>query len=335
MSWPHMLLVVSHDREFLNYVVTDIVHLHNHTLTHYLGNYDQFEQTRNERLKQQSRTHEAQELHRKHVQKFIDRFRCNANRAAQVQSRIKALQKMAPVPSVVEDPSFAFTFPQPPPLAPPLIQFDDVTFGYNPDAEPLLKNLTFRLDMDSRVALVGANGAGKSTVLGLVTGELVERSGYVQRNGRATVAKFSQHHMDQMPLAQSPLEFFASEFPGHDQSVYRECLSRYGVGQDMVHQRIATLSGGQKSRVAFAHLAMQHPHLLVLDEPTNHLDIDTVSVLAEALSDFQGGVVLVSHDERLISLVCDSVWIVSDGTLTPYKYDFQHYKRLVLKTITV
>jgi ATP-binding cassette subfamily F protein 3 len=299
---------------------------------HYSGNYDQFEQTRNERLKQQTRAHEAQEAHKKHVQKFIDRFRYNANRAAQVQSRIKALKKLAPVPSVVEDPTLAFSFPQPAPLSPPIILFDKVNFGYTPE-KTLLSNLTFNLDLDSRVALVGANGQGKSTILGLITGELIPTSGLRQGNSRAHIAKFSQHHMDQMPLALSALEFLMREFPGKDQSVYRECLGRYAIIGDMVFQRLATLSGGQKSRVAFAYLAMQHPHILVLDEPTNHLDIDTVSVLAEALNDFQGGVVLVSHDERLISLVCDQIWVVGGGELHFYPYDFEHYKKQLLKEL--
>eukprot|EP01128_Nolandella_sp_AFSM9_P004691 TRINITY_DN2145_c0_g1_i1.p1 TRINITY_DN2145_c0_g1~~TRINITY_DN2145_c0_g1_i1.p1 ORF type:complete len:715 (-),score=197.03 TRINITY_DN2145_c0_g1_i1:199-2319(-) len=335
LKWTKTLFIVSHDREFLNFVVTDIIHLHQCQLHHYPGNYDGFELVRNNRLKEQQRAHDAQQAHKKHVEVFINRFRFNANRAAQVQSRIKALAKMEPIASVVEDPTFSFSFPQPVgDVAPPIIRLDNISFGYTPD-KVLFPDIELNVDMDSRIAFVGGNGQGKTTILQLLTEELSPLSGFVQVNARARIAKFSQHHMDHMPLGVSAFDFLQQTFPGKDRSVYQEGLGRYGIVGDMAFQRISTLSGGQKSRVAFAHMAMQTPHLMILDEPTNHLDIDTVSVLAQALNEFTGGVVLVSHDERLIELVCDQIWVVHNGTVKKYPYDFAHYKRSLLKDIQV
>lgn len=242
---------------------------------------------------------------------------------------------MAPVPSVVEDPSFAFSFPQPVgEVAPPIIRLNGVKFGYDPE-HVLFPHIELSVDMDSRIAFVGGNGQGKTTVLKLLTEELTPLDGYVQVNPRARIATFSQHHMDQMPLGVSAFEFLQQSYPGRDRAVYQEGLGRYGIVGDMAFQRISTLSGGQKSRVAFAHMAMMKPHLMILDEPTNHLDIDTVSVLAQALNEYQGGVVLVSHDERLIGLVCDQIWVVHEGTVVKYEHDFNQYKRQVLKTIQI
>jgi len=238
---------------------------------------------------------------------------------------------MAPIAAVIEDPSFAFSFPTPDALRPPLIQFTDVTFGYNPE-NILFQKLSFSFDMESRIALVGANGQGKSTILGLLCDELKPRAGYIFRNQRMRIAKFSQHHVDQMPLDKTPVEFLQSDYPGKDVQVYRDMLGRYGISGDMVFQKNSSLSGGQKSRVAFAHMGLRSPHIIVLDEPTNHLDIETVDVLAQALNDFEGGLILVSHNERLISLVCDEIWVVDRGTVVQAKGDFDAYKKKLLST---
>jgi len=324
-------LVISHDREFLNSVVTDIIHFHEKKLAYYSGNYDSFEVVRNERLLNQKRAFEAQAAQKAHIQKFIDKFRYNAKRASLVQSRLKKISKMAPIAAVIEDPSFAFSFPTPDALRPPLIQFTDVTFGYNPE-NILFQKLSFSFDMESRIALVGANGQGKSTILGLLCDELKPRAGYIFRNHRMRIAKFSQHHVDQMPLDKTPVEFLQSDYPGKDVQVYRDMLGRYGISGDMVFQKNSSLSGGQKSRVAFAHMGLRSPHIIVLDEPTNHLDIETVDVLAQALNDFEGGLILVSHNERLISLVCDEIWVVDRGTVVQAKGDFDAYKKKLLST---
>eukprot|EP01125_Pyxidicula_operculata_P009641 TRINITY_DN3162_c0_g1_i1.p1 TRINITY_DN3162_c0_g1~~TRINITY_DN3162_c0_g1_i1.p1 ORF type:complete len:697 (+),score=184.41 TRINITY_DN3162_c0_g1_i1:47-2137(+) len=331
LKWKNTLLVVSHDREFLNIVATDIVHFQNKKLDYYPGNYDRFEDVRNERLANQQRSRAAQQLQRDHIQKFIDRFRFNAKRASLVQSRLKYLSKLAPVPAMVEDPSMTFSFPSPDALRPPLVQFTDVAFGYE-GKKNLFEKINFSVDVESRIALVGSNGQGKSTILSLLCGELKSRSGFVIQNPRLRLAKFSQHHVDQMPLDKTPLEFLQMSFPGKDSQVYREMLGRYGISGEMVFQKNSTLSGGQKSRVSFAHLAMQQPHLIVLDEPTNHLDIETVDVLARALNDFTGSVVVVSHNERLITLVCDEIWVVDKGKINPFKGDFEQYKKRLITT---
>jgi len=328
-KWEGTIVVISHDREFLNSITTDIIYFHNKLLTYFSGNYDKFEEVRNEQLLNQQRAHDSQEAQMAHIQKFIDRFRYNANRAALVQSRIKKLEKMKPVPAVILDPTFAFTFPQPDQLRPPLAQFNEVAFGYG-DKPNLFSGLSFSIDHESRIAIIGGNGQGKSTILNLMTGDLKPRLGFVQLNQRLRYAKFSQHHVDGMPLDKTPLEFLQRDFPGKDLQIYREYLGRYGVQGDMVFQKIRTLSGGQKSRAVFAHIAMKAPHLLVFDEPTNHLDIETVDVLATALNDYEGGVIIVSHNERLINLVCDELWLVEAGKVKKLKGDFDSYKKKLL-----
>jgi len=331
-QWKNTLLVVSHDRDFLNEICTDIIHLENQKLTSYKGDYDSFEQTRSERLKNQQRAYDAQKAHRAHVQKFIDRFRYNAKRASLVQSRLKMLSKMEVLSAVVEDPSITFKFPEPDTLKPPIIQFTDVYFGYSED-KMVFSNLNFSLDMESRVSLVGSNGMGKSTLLGLISGELKEKKGYVFRNGRIRIAKFSQHHVDQLDLTITPVEFLAKEFPGKDSQTYRSQLGSYGISGSLALQKIETLSGGQKSRVVFAYLGMKKPHFLILDEPTNHLDIETVDILAMALNSFSGGIVLVSHDKRLIQLVCNELWVVEGGKVQVFDGDFGGYKAKILNEL--
>jgi len=332
-KWKSTLFVISHDREFLNSITTDIYYLHEQKLTHYSGNYDKFEDTRNEHLRNQMAAHAAQEAHKQHIQTFIDRFRFNAKRASLVQSRLKYLSKIQAVPAVLEDPTFQFDFPNPEPLGPPIIALQEVSFGYDP-AKPLFTNVEAYVDMDTRMALVGANGQGKSTMLSLLIGELKPDKGYCQINRRARIAKFSQFHVDQMPLDISPFEFLSREFPGKDQQVYRTVLGKYGLSGDIAFQKCDTLSGGQKSRVVWAHMAMKQPHIMVFDEPTNHLDIETVDVLVQALNKFEGGIVLVSHDERLIKCVCNELWIVHQGTCTSYPGTFDSYKKKMLREIS-
>eukprot|EP01121_Diplochlamys_sp_Union-15-3_P016061 TRINITY_DN539_c0_g5_i1.p1 TRINITY_DN539_c0_g5~~TRINITY_DN539_c0_g5_i1.p1 ORF type:complete len:693 (+),score=142.55 TRINITY_DN539_c0_g5_i1:38-2116(+) len=330
--WKNTLLIVSHDRDFLNEVVTDIIHLEHQKLVAYKGDYDTFQKARSERNRNQQKQHEAQVAHRAHIQKFIDRFRFNAKRASLVQSRLKMLNKMEVVSAVVEDPTITFKFPEPDDLKPPIIQFNDVSFGYKKD-KILFPLLNFAIDMESRISLVGSNGQGKSTLLGLLSGELTETSGYIFRNGRLRIAKFSQHHVDQLDLDITPLEYLSNEFPGLDQQLYRSQLGAYGISGPLALQKIETLSGGQKSRVTFAYLGMRKPHLLILDEPTNHLDIETVDVLAMALNNFTGGIVLVSHDKRLIQLVCNELWVVENGRVTIHEGDFDSYKLKILKEL--
>ncbi|GIL87925.1 hypothetical protein Vretifemale_15973 [Volvox reticuliferus] len=327
VKWPKTLLVVSHAREFLNVVATDILHLHSQKIITYKGNYSVFEKTMTERLRNQRKAAEAQEAKRKHVQQFIDRFRYNANRAALVQSRIKALERMAEVEVMEEDPEYVFSFPEPEgAAAPPIIAFNDVSFGY-PGGPKLFKDLNFGLDLESRFAIVGPNGIGKSTLLNLISGKLQPTEGSITRNTRVRLATFSQHHVDGLDLALTPLQLLAKAFPDSKEPELRGHLSSFGVPATLAGQPMYTLSGGQKSRVAFAKMTFVKPHILLLDEPSNHLDIDAVNALIQGLATFKGGVLMVSHDQFLIESTVDELWMCEDGRVTPFHGTFEEYKQ--------
>lgn len=272
---------------------------------------------------------ENQQMKLDHMQSFIDRFRYNAKRASLVQSRIKAINKMELVEEVIEDPSCVFIFPTPDKLRPPLLRIEDGYFGYNPQESEkyILRNINFAIDMESRIAIVGANGVGKSTLLKLLVGTLSLTSGNSYRNGRLSLSMFTQHHIDQLKLPLSPLEQFMSDFPGRTQEVYRAHLGSFGITGMLALRPNYLLSGGQKSRVAFALAMWKNPHILVLDEPTNHLDIDAVNALIIALNNYNGGVIIVSHDQHLISTVCEEIWYLKDTRLRKFNGDFEDYRR--------
>lgn len=325
-AWKGTLVVVSHQRDFLNVVATDIIHLYNHQLTYYRGNYDNFERVANERIRQHKSEYEAQLTQRAHIQRFIDRFRCNANRAPQVQSRLKMLAKMPAVSAVVEEGAVVFAFPDPEPLPPPIMQFDEVSFAYTPGS-PIIRKANFAVDTDSRIALVGANGSGKTTLLKLLVGDLEPTAGVVRRSGKVRVGLFTQHFVDQLDLKVSAVEYLQHQFPGLSVQEARAQLGRFGITGDTALQTLNTLSGGQKSRVVFAQIAHRKPHVLLLDEPSNHLDIETIEGLAQSLSAYQGGVLMVSHDQRLISMVCDEVWVIENHTVSRWKGDVASYRK--------
>ncbi|KAL8246572.1 hypothetical protein R6Q59_007788 [Mikania micrantha] len=326
-KWPKTFIVVSHAREFLNTVVTDILYLQNQKLTTYKGDYDTFERTRAEHLKNQQKAFESNERSREHMQSFIDKFRYNAKRASLVQSRIKALERLGHVDEVVNDPDYKFDFPTPDDRpGPPIISFSDASFGY-PGGPLLFKNLNFGIDLDSRVAMVGPNGIGKSTILKLISGELQPTSGTVFRSAKVRIAVFSQHHVDGLDLTSNPLLYMMRCFPGVPEQKLRGHLGSFGVTGNLALQPMYTLSGGQKSRVAFAKITFKKPHIILLDEPSNHLDLDAVEALIQGLVIFQGGVLMVSHDEHLISGSVDQLWAVSEGRVTPFSGNFQDYKK--------
>ncbi|KAH9938976.1 P-loop containing nucleoside triphosphate hydrolase protein [Epithele typhae] len=291
-TWPGTLLVVSHDRAFLDAVATDIVHMHSGRLDYYKGNFTQFYSTKSERDRNLRKEYETQMEYRKHLQAFIDRWRYNANRAAQAQSKIKILEKR-------------------------------VTFGYTPD-KILLKGLNFDVGLDSRIAVIGPNGAGKSTLIKLLTGEL---------KPMAATGYFAQHHVDNLIPSMSPVQFLAHKFPGKTEQEYRQHLGNFQISGMTGLQSIGTLSGGQKSRVAFAVLSLQRPHVLLLDEPTNHLDMEGLDALMNAIGAWNGGVILISHDERFITSVANELWVCADGTVMKFKGDVQAYKSLIVSNI--
>ena len=333
-TWPTTLLVVSHDREFLDNVCTDIIHQHSERLDAYKGNFTQFECTRSERKKQMKREYDAQMQYRKHLEEYIAKWRYNAARAAQAQMKIKILEKLPILEPVEEDWIVTFRFPNPDGLSPPIMQASDVTFHYPGSDRIILEKVNFDLQLDSRIAIVGSNGSGKSTLLKLLTGHMDPTTGMVHQHSRLRVAYFTQHHVDQLELDISAVGYLAKRFPGKPEEEYRRALGRFGLSGMIGLQQIRTLSGGQKSRVAFAILALQNPHVLVLDEPTNHLDMDSIEALTKACQEFGGGIVLVSHDERFIDAVCTEIWVCKDKKVEKfYGEGIKDYKKWVLKDI--
>ncbi|ESN98429.1 hypothetical protein HELRODRAFT_185827 [Helobdella robusta] len=332
-TWPSTILVVSHDRAFLNNVATDILYLNAQKIESYKGNYEDFCKTREERLKNQQREYEAQQTTREHLQVFIDRFRYNANRASQVQSRIKALEKLPLLVPVEKESEVMFRFPEVEKLHPPILQLDEVSFYYE-KSKPIFKNVNLSPNMDSRICIVGENGAGKTTLLKVLLGELSPTSGIRHAHRNLRIGYFGQHHVDQMDLNISPVEVLANRFPGKPVEYYRTHLGSFGISGELALRPVVSLSGGQKSRVAFALMSLTSPNFFILDEPTNHLDMETIEALTKALAKFQGGVLLVSHDERLIRRTCDEVWICGSLGVTSLNGGLDEYKKLVVKEIS-
>lgn len=328
-SYPSTVLVVSHDRAFLNEVATDIIHQHSQRLDYYRGaNFDAFYATREERKKTAKREYENQMAVRAHLQAFIDKFRYNAAKSSEAQSRIKKLEKMPVLEPPEAEYSVKFKFPDVEKLSPPIVQMTDVTFGYTKD-KILLRNVDLDVQLDSRIGIVGPNGAGKTTVLRLLIGKLTPTSGLISQNPRLRIGFFAQHHVDALDLNTSAVSFMAREYPGKTDEEYRRQLGAFGITGTTGLQKMALLSGGQKSRVAFACLALTNPHILVLDEPSNHLDIEAMDALADALNEFQGGVLMVSHDVTMLQTVCTSLWVCDNGTVEKFPGDVQAYKKRI------
>uniref|UniRef100_A0A3B4HAX6 ATP-binding cassette sub-family F member 3 n=1 Tax=Pundamilia nyererei TaxID=303518 RepID=A0A3B4HAX6_9CICH len=328
-TWQSTILVVSHDRNFLNAVVTDIIHLHSQRLDSYRGNYENFIKTKEDRLKNQQREYEAQLQYRQHIQVFIDRFRYNANRAAQVQSKLKLLEKLPELKPIEKEIEVTLRFPDNfEKLSPPILQLDEVEFYYSKD-QPLFSGLNLSADLDSRICIVGENGAGKTTVLKLLMGELTPVNGVRQAHRNLKIGYFSQHHVDQLDLNVCSVELLLNKFPGRTEEEYRHQLGGYGITGELATRPVASLSGGQKSRVAFAQMTMPCPNFYILDEPTNHLDMETIEALAKALNKFKGGVILVSHDERLIRMVCKELWVCEGGKVRRIDGGFDEYRDIL------
>lgn len=324
-KWESTLLIVSHDREFLNSVPTDVLHLHSQRIDAYKGNYDIFVRAKAEKLRTQTREYEAQQQLRQHTQEFIDRFRYNAKRAPLVQSKIKMLEKLPIIRPIERETPVVFRFPEPSPMTGTLFQLDDVSFRYSPTTPLILRNVNIAASLESRICIVGDNGSGKTTLLKIIIGELEPTIGHKQGKSSAIIGYFSQHHVDQLPMDMNPVQCLARRFPGKSLEVYRASLGKFGITGDLALQSIETLSGGQKSRLAFASMIMTNPHMLVLDEPTNHLDVESIEALADALLKFQGAVVLVSHDEQFIKSVCKELWLVEAGEVRSLKEGFDEY----------
>jgi ATP-binding cassette subfamily F protein 3 len=328
-KYPHTALIISHDRELLDHSVDTILHLTEGRLDLYAGGFSQFERQRTERLRLQAATRGKIEAKRAHMQSFVDRFRATASKARQAQSRLKMIAKLEASPGVVEEQVAPFLLPSPArPLAPPLIRLEDVCVGYG--GPPILSRLNLRLDLDDRVGLLGVNGSGKSTFARMIAGDLAIQSGDIHRDRRIKVGWFHQHQIEALDPNDTPLDIIRRALPEATESQRRSHLARFGMTVQKVDTTVANLSGGERARLLLNLVAMQRPHLLILDEPTNHLDIDSRRALTEALNDYAGAVILITHDRSLMELVADRLWIVSDGGVKPFDGDMDDYARLVL-----
>ncbi len=326
--YPRTVLLVSHDRDLLNKVVDKIVHLEALKLTVYSGGYDAFEKTRALKIANIAAAQKKQEAQRRHMQTFIDRFRYKASKARQAQSRIKMLARMEPIVSVAEEQTIEFDFPNPEPLAPPIIALDHAEAGYEP-GKPVLRNLNLRLDMDDRVALLGANGNGKSTLAKLLAGRLKPMSGTLRKSGKLRVGYFAQHQTDEIDVNATPLQIMDRLAPMTTEEKRRAHLGRFGFQQDKALTKVSALSGGEKARLLFALMSRESPHVLLLDEPTNHLDIDSRQALVQSINSFEGAVVLISHDPHLIELTADRLWLVAGGLVKSFDGDLDDYRKLL------
>lgn len=331
-SWPGTLLIVSHDRSFLNEVAQEILYLHNQKIEPYRGNYENFLKTKLENNKNQQREYESQLEYRQHIQLFIDRFRYNANRAATVQSKIKQLEKLPELKPVEKEKEVVLKFPDVDHLNGTILRLDEVDFYYTKE-KSIFKKVDISASMDSRICIVGENGAGKTTLLKVLTGEFEPINGFRHTHRALRIGYFTQHHVDSLTMNMNCVEVMQSKFPNRPIEEYRAELGKFGVSGDMAMQSIASLSGGQKSRVAFALLSMLNPNFLILDEPTNHLDMETIEALGIALNKFSGGVILVSHDERLIQLVCKELWLSREGKVKSIDGGYEEYRKLMEKEL--
>jgi ATP-binding cassette subfamily F protein 3 len=325
------ILIVSHDRGLLNRVVNQILHLDDTKLKLYSGGYDRFEVSFRAQLERIASERSRQEAQRAHIQKFVDKFRYKATKARQAQSRLKMLERMEPLPERSEDGSVAFNFPNPKPLAPPLYSINDASIGY--DGTAVLNKVSFRLDLDDRVALLGANGNGKSTLIKLLAGRLEAMSGHIVRSGKLRVGYFAQHQTDELDFNATPLTELARRRPKDLDVKLRSHLGRFGFSQQRAETRTGDLSGGEKARLLFAMMSSDEPHILLLDEPTNHLDVVAREALVQAINAFEGAVVIVSHDPHVIELTADRLWLVDQGTVTPYDGDLDDYRKLLTKPV--
>ena len=328
-TYPSTILVVSHDRAFLNEVATDIIHQHSERLDYYKSsNFDAFYATKEERRKNAKREYENQMTQRAHLQAFIDKFRYNAAKSSEAQSRIKKLERMPVLQPPEAEYIVHFKFPDVEKLSPPIVQMTDVAFGYTPD-KILLNHVDLDVQLDSRIGIVGPNGAGKTTILKLLIGQLQPTSGLISQHARLRVGFFAQHHVDALDMNTSAVGFMQKNYPGKTDEEYRRHLGAFGITGMTGLQKIELLSGGQKSRVAFACLSLTNPHILVLDEPSNHLDIEAMDAFSTALNQFGGGVLIVSHDVTMLQNVCNSLWVCDDGRVEKFPGDIKAYKKKI------
>ena len=328
-SYRRTLILVSHDRRFLNAVTTTTLHLQHGKLTTYSGGFDAYLRARTEAAQRLEALARRQASERQRMQVFVDRFRYKASKARQAQSRLKALARLEPIVLPAEEAPARISFPKPPHLNPPLISLDRVSVGYVP-GKPVLSRLDLRLDPDDRIALLGANGNGKTTLARLLAGRLPPMAGQITRSPKLASGFFAQHQIEEMRPEASAFDHLSALMRDAEPEAIRARLGRFGFGQEKAFVSVGNLSGGERARLNLALVTHGAPTLLILDEPTNHLDIETREALVEAVNDFPGAVVLVSHDWHLLELIADRLWLVADGTARPFDGDLEDYERRVL-----
>jgi len=325
--FPGAALIVSHDRGLLDRAVQAIAFLERGKITVTPGGFDEFVRIRTERALQQNRAAERIAAERAHIQSFIDRFRYKASKARQAQARIKALERLPQIETVIDPTPTRFDFPEPARIAPPILALDRVSVGY--DGTPVLRNVSAAIDMDDRIALLGANGNGKSTLAKLLSDRLAAMSGEIRRGPKLRVGYFAQHQAEELIAQETPIDHMARALPRATPVQVRSQLARFGLDADRAETPVDKLSGGEKARLLLALATRDAPQLLILDEPTNHLDIDAREALVKALADFQGAVLLITHDPHLVELVADRLWLVADGTVRPFDGDLDDYRALL------
>lgn len=329
-KYPRTMIVISHDRDLLDTSVNFILSLENRNLTLYKGGYSDFERLRNERLMLDQKMVKKQEAQRKHLQAFIDRFKAKATKARQAQSRVKMLEKMGPISAMVLDDVTPIRIPEPEKLlSPPIIAIDEADVGYEPGS-PVLRDLTLRIDNDDRIALLGSNGNGKSTLVKLIADRLAPFDGTVTRAAKLKIAYFAQHQLDELHAQDSVYDHMRRLLPDAPESKVRAAAGGLGFSGQAADTKVEKLSGGEKARLALGLATWGGPHLLILDEPTNHLDIDSRAALIEAINDFSGATILVSHDRHLLDACADRLWLVAGGKVTAFDGDLDDYRRNVL-----
>jgi ATP-binding cassette, subfamily F, member 3 len=329
-NYPRTVIVISHDRDLLETSVDQILHLDRGKLTLYKGSYSSFEEQRASRELLDAKHAKRQAEERKRLQAFVDRFKAKATKARQAQSRVKMLERMKPVTALVTQDVHEITFPEPEKLlSPPIIAVDDVSVGYDPK-QPVLNRVTLRIDTDDRIALLGANGNGKSTLVKLLAGRLSPFSGTVTRADKLSVGYFAQHQVDELNLDASPYDHVRRLMPDAPESKIRGRTGAIGFSGKAGDTLVQSLSGGEKARLLLGLATFFGPNMIILDEPTNHLDIDSRAALAEAINEFPGAVIMVSHDRYLIESCADRLWVVADHKVTSYDGDLDDYRRTVL-----
>lgn len=328
VKYPHTVLIVSHDRELLNRSVGGILHLEDKNLIYYTGPYDTFARQRAANRAVQAAAAKKQDAQRAHLQAFVDRFKAKASKAKQAQSRVKMLEKMETIRAPEDAARTVFTFPEPEELSPPIIATEAAATGYGETI--VLHDLNLRIDQDDRIALLGRNGEGKSTLSKMLSGRLPVARGKMVTSNKLRIGFFAQHQVDELRIEETPLDHLFRERPNEGQARLRARLAGFGLGADQADTAVGRLSGGQKARLSLLLATLPAPHLLILDEPTNHLDIESREALVDALTAYSGAVILVSHDMHLLSMVADRLWLVKDGRVNPYEDDLQAYRKMLL-----